>query len=253
MRLLDGLRIVITRATHQAEELGALLRNEGAEVIYLPTVAIEPPPDPAPLREAAAQCDAYDWIVFTSANAVRAFAAELPGPRMTCRAHIAAIGASTAAEARAAGFSVSVTPEKYIAESLVDALGKEDLQGKRVLIPSAAVTRNVVPHALAELGASVEVVEAYRNVVPSGAASLAKEILRDPFPDWITFASSSALENLVALIGTEPLKSVPIASIGPITSASVRRHGLSVAAEAHVAGAEGILQAILRQSKPRTN
>jgi uroporphyrinogen-III synthase len=239
------VRIVVTRAARQAEELARLLRERGAIVILVPVIEIVPPLDDAPLREAAAQCDSYDWILFTSANAVSAFAAELPAPRGETKARIAVIGSATREAAERNGFRVSLVPRKYVAEALCDAFAQEYLNGKRVLIPSAAVTRDIVPTALRNLGAQVDVVEAYRNVVPADAELRASEIFREPFPGWVTFASSSAVNNLVALVGTGALSRVKIAAIGPVTSETVRKHGLGIAAEARVQTADGLVQAML--------
>ncbi len=241
---LAGLRIVVTRATHQAEELAAPLRDLGADVLLAPVIAIAGPTDPAPLREAVAQCDDYEWIVFTSANAVRAFVAELPEPHGGCAARIATIGTATRDAAQENGLPVNVVPEKYIAESLIQALGCEPLEGKRILIPSAAVTRDLVPKALIALGASVDVVEAYRNIIPGGAETRLREVLSQPYPDWITFASSSAVDNAVALTGSTTLRAIKIATIGPITSQTVREHGLAVAAEAEVYSVDGLVSAL---------
>ncbi len=241
---LSGLRIVVTRATHQAGELAMPLRDLGAEVLLVPAIGIAGPSDPAPLREAAAQCDQYDWIIFTSVNAVTAFTAELPEPRPACSARVAVIGPATRDAAEQSGFSVSVVPLSYLAESLVEALGTADLSGKRILIPSAAVTREVVPGALRERGAIVDVVEAYRNIVPSGAAERVAEVFVEPLPDWVTFASSSAVENTIKLVDAGTLRRIKIATIGPITSESVRKHGLEVAAEAREHSAAGLVEAL---------
>ena len=244
MRTLQGLKIVVTRAAHQAEELAGPLRELGAEVTLLPVIGIAAPADPAPLREAAAQCDEYDWIVFTSANAVASFAGELPVPRGECAARVAAVGAATREAAEHDGFSVSVTPEKYVAECLVEALGSNDLAGKRILIPSAAVTRDVVPQALRKLGAKVDVVEAYRNEMPGGAGERVAQVFQEPYPDWVTFASSSSVDNLEKLAGRDALQRVKIATIGPVTSQTVQKHGLSVVAEAKTHTMEGLVEAI---------
>jgi uroporphyrinogen III methyltransferase/synthase len=138
-------------------------------------------------------------------------------------------------------------PEKYVAESLVDAMTGEDLNGKRVLIPSAAVTRDVIPKELRQRGALVEVVEAYRNVIAVEAAE-AKKVFQEPYPDWVTFASSSAVDRLVDLIGTEPLHRGKIASIGPVTSEAVHRHGLTITAEARTPGVQGLIEAICKHN-----
>jgi uroporphyrinogen-III synthase len=244
MKPLLGVRIVITRAVHQAEELAAPLRTLGADTILLPTIGISAPQDPAPLREAVARCNDYDWILFTSANAVQAFSAELQGERR-CRAQIAAVGSATAQAAEECGFPVSLVPVKYVAESLVEAFAEHNIQGRRILIPSAAVTRDIVPKELRKRGAQVDVVEAYRNIVPPETAGKASEVFREPYPDWVTFASSSAVENLLLLIGTAPLRHVSIATIGPITSQTVAKSGLTVTSEAAVHTISGLVEAIV--------
>jgi uroporphyrinogen-III synthase len=244
MKKLDGLRIVVTRAAHQAEELAAPLRERGAEVLLLPVIAIAPPADPHALEQAAVHADQFDWIVFTSANAITAFVAALGHLPGELRARVATIGAATRTAAESAGFAVSLTPEKYVAEALVESFGQENLAGQRVLIPSAAITRDVVAPGLRARGAIVEMVEAYRNVIPDGAAARAWEVFREPFPDWVTFASSSAVENLARLAGAHKLARVKIASIGPVTSAAVRAHGLEVTVEAVPQNVEGLVESI---------
>jgi len=235
------VRVVVTRAEKQAEELAGPLRERGVEVILLPVIGIAPPADGQALKAAAKRANEYDWIVFTSVNAIEAFAAELREP---VTARIATVGAATREAAEEHGFKVSVTPAKYVAEALVEALGAEKLAGCRMLIPSAAVTRDVVPAGLRERGAQVVVVEAYRNVVPEGAAARAAEVFSEPLPDWVTFASSSAVDHLVKLVDAAILRRVKIATIGPVTSATVRKHGLNVTAEAEIHTVEGLVDAL---------
>jgi uroporphyrinogen-III synthase len=244
MKKLDGLRIVVTRAAHQAEELAVPLRERGAEVLLLAAIAIAPPADARALEQAAIHADRFDWIVFTSANAITAFVAALRQAPRGLRGRVATVGPATRAAAERAGFAVSLTPEKYVAEALAASFGQENLAGQRVLIPSAAVTRDVVAPALRARGAIVDVVEAYRNVIPDAAAARAWEIFREPFPDWVTFASSSAVENLVRLAGAHKLARAKIASIGPVTSAAVCAHGLEVAVEAVPQTIQGLVESI---------
>jgi uroporphyrinogen III methyltransferase/synthase len=232
MGKLDGVRVVVTRAAHQAEDLANLLEERGAEVLLFPVIAIAPPADPRALELAAEQANQYDWIVFTSANAIHAFVGAWQPGRSNSQARIATVGSATRAIAERAGLQVSLTPERYVAEALVESFRGENLAGRRILIPSAAVTRDVVAPALRARGAIVDVVEAYRNVIPDGAATRAAEIFREPFPDWVTVASTSAVDNLVRLVGAQTLANMRIASIGPVTSSAVHAHGLEVAAEA---------------------
>ena len=236
--MLTGVRIVVTRAVHQAEELAQPLRELGAEVILVPVIGIAPPSDVKPLEEARARAHLYDWIIFTSVNSIAAF-----GSITQDRARVATIGAATREFAERHGFKVSVTPEKYVAESLVESLGHR-LAGQRVLIPSAAITRDVIPAELRKRGAAVDVIEAYRNVIPEGAAQRVHEVFRDPLPDWVTFASSSAVEHLLQLVGIPVLKNIRIATIGPVTSRTVEKHGLSVTTEARIHTVEGLVHAL---------
>src|SRR4051794_12618096 len=147
MSALEGVRVVVTRAEHQAEELAGPLRQLGAEVILLPTIAIAPPANLRPLREAVRLANEYDWIIFSSQNSVDAFASHIRfGDLQTFK--VAAVGRATREAAEQRGFKVHLVPEKYVAESLVEAFASVNVSGKRILIPSAAVTRDVIPRAL---------------------------------------------------------------------------------------------------------
>jgi uroporphyrinogen III methyltransferase/synthase len=245
-RSLRGQRIVVTRALHQAEELAAPLRELGAEPLLLPLIGIAPPDDPAPLRNAASQADAYDWIIFTSANAVAAFLAEVQETGEWLRPRIATIGPATREAAENYGLRVELTPESYIAEALAEAFRPYPLDGKRILIPSAAVTRDVVPNELRRRGAEVDVVAAYQNVIPHQAPQQAAEIFANPLPDWITFASSSAVNHLLALVPIDTIQEIKIATIGPATSATALEQGLTVSAEALKHTVPGLIEAMIR-------
>ncbi len=245
-RSLRGQRIVVTRARHQAEELAGPLRELGAEPILLPLIGIAPPDDKTALCNAAARVDDYDWIIFTSANAITSFVAELPDTGEWFRPRVATIGPATREVAEEYGFRVELTPEKYIAESLAEAFRGHPLDGKRILIPSAAVTRDVVPNELRNRGAEVEVVQAYQNVIPHEAAEQAARIFQEPLPDWITFASSSAVEHLVAVVSVEVVREMKTASIGPATSATAVKYGITVSAEALKHTVAGLIEAMVR-------
>ncbi len=235
---------MVTRASHQAEELAAPLRELGAEPILLPLIGIAPPDDKTALIRAAEHADEYDWIIFTSANAIAAFVAELPDTDKWFRPRIATIGQATGEVAEEYGFRVELMPEKYVAESLVEAFRAHPLDGKRILIPSAAVTRDVVPNELRARGAEVDVVQAYQNVIPHDAPQGAAEVFQEPLPDWVTFASSSAVDHLVALVSLDLLNQVKIASIGPATSTTIAGHGLEVTSEALKHTIPGLIEAM---------
>lgn len=238
---LFGQRIVITRDHRQSRDLAEPLEALGAEVIALPVIEIQPPADTAPLVRAMAQLDTYDWVIFTSVNGVKRFVAGLEDIRKL-RAKIAAIGPATRAAVEALHLKADVMPVEYVAESLLEAFRVEDLQGKRVLLPRAAVARDVVPEELRKRGAIVDVAEAYRTEAPAGLAERAKEVMARR-PHWITFTSSSTVKNFVAAAGIP--SGVKIASIGPITSATARELGLRVDVEAEPHTMQGLVAAIL--------
>jgi uroporphyrinogen III methyltransferase/synthase len=136
-----------------------------------------------------------------------------------------------------------------VAESLVEAFRSERLQGRRILLPRAAVARDVIPTELEKLGAQVEVVEAYRNVIPENAGARAHEIFSgSKKPDWITFTSSSTVQNCIEVAGADALRGIRIASIGPVTSETVRQLGFTVDVEAKQFTIDGLVQAILTAS-----
>jgi uroporphyrinogen III methyltransferase/synthase len=250
---LSGKRIVITRARGQAAELAAKLERLGAEVIELPTIEIRPAQDYGPLDEALARIGLYDWVIFTSANGVRFFLERLALAGLNIdgvRARICAIGPATRVAAENAGFRVDLMPGEYVAESLVLAFQGRDLQGKRILLPRAAVARDVVPTELRRRGAQVDVVEAYRTAIPEAAPALARRIFTaGRKPHWIAFTSSSTVANFIQAAGREALQGVRVATIGPVTTATARKHGIEVAAEARAFTTDGLVEAILEAAR----
>lgn len=240
---LFGKRIVVTRAREQAGELSARLQELGACVTEIPTIEILPAADPAPLDRAIAQLAAYDWLIFTSANGVRFFLDRLDrsaSDLRSLRARICAIGPATRAAVEALHLKVDLMGGEYVAESLLEAFGGQDLAGKRVLLPRAAVARDLIPAALAQRGAAVDVVEAYRTMPPAAHAEFPTGV------DAITFTSSSTVRNFAAMFGAGVLRGVKAVSIGPITSGTARECGIEVAAEAKPFTAGGLVDALLR-------
>ncbi len=241
-------RVVVTRPREQAGELSARLRSLGATVVELPAIEIRPPADPSPLEEALARLPDYDWVLFTSANGVRFFLERLDassGDLRRLRARICAIGPATRAALERVHLKVDLTPPEYVAESLVEAFSRFDLTGRRILLPRAAVARDLIPSELGRRGARVDVVEAYRTVAPEDLGARAREALVGTGNGWITFTSSSTVENLVAAAGRGILDGVRVASIGPVTTATARRHGIAVTAEARSYTVDGLVEAIL--------
>jgi uroporphyrinogen III methyltransferase/synthase len=244
---LFGKRIVVTRAREQADALASRLGALGAGVIELPTIEIRPPADCGPLDRAIAELDSYDWLVFTSANGVRFFLDRLDASKhdlRKLRAKICAIGPATRAAVEALHLKVDLMGKEYVAESLLDAFADYDLAGKRVLLPRAAVARDLVPAGLARRDARVDVVEAYRTVAPEHLAARVREVL-ESCPDCVTFTSSSTVLNLVQVFGSEALRGIAVASIGPITTQTARGLGVDVTTQAKVYTVEGLVAAVL--------
>lgn len=245
---LAGRRIVVTRAAEQSGGFAARLRALGAEAIELPTIEIRPAADPAPLEAAMARLEQYDWLIFTSANGVRFFVERLKAPAKSLRARLCAIGPATRRALEELGLKVDIMPREYVAESLVEAFAGQDLAGRRMLLPRAAAARDVVPLALAARGAVVDVVEAYRTAVPEDAARRAREIFGTVKPDWIAFTSSSTAKNFLAAAGGAALTGVRVASIGPVTSQTLRENGIAVDVEAEVFTTDGLIAALIAAS-----
>jgi len=246
---LFGQRIVVTRAREQADAFGAKLRSLGADVIEMPTIEIVRASDYSPLDRAIADLPAYDWLIFTSVNGVRFFLErldQLPQDLRAVRARICAIGEATKQAVEALHLKVDVMGEEFVAESLVNALSKFELSGKRVLLPRAAVARDILPRALSDRGACVDVVEAYRTVIPEPAAKQAEHLLGGAHrPHWITFTSSSTVQNFVKIAGAAALDGVKVASIGPVTTATAKKLGLTVTVEANPYTTDGLVTAIM--------
>ena len=240
---LFGKRIVVTRAREQADALGSLLTALGAGVIELPTIEIQPPADAGPLRRAIAELETYDWLIFTSANGVRFFVEHLDDLRKL-RAKICAIGPATRAAVEALHVKVDLMGKEYVAEGLLEAFAAHDLQGKRVLLPRAAVARDLVPVELARRGARIDVVDAYRTVPPEDLAGRVRDVFARR-PDCITFTSSSTVQNFVEAGGASLLEGVQVASIGPITTQTARDLGVAVTTQAHPFTVEGLVEAVL--------
>jgi uroporphyrinogen III methyltransferase/synthase len=247
---LFGQRIVVTRARGQADALSSKLAALGADVFELPTIALEPPAllSLVSLTHSLAHLDVYDWLIFTSANGVKCFIEALdrsPSDLRRLRARICAIGPRTRAAIEALHLKVDLTAKEYVAEGLLAAFAPYDLTGARILLPRAAVARDVIPNELARRGALVDVVEAYRTVAPEGLAERAREIFTaSRKPDWVTFTSSSTVQNLVDAIGSEALYGVKAASIGPITSNTARAAGIKISAEAREYTIDGLIAAL---------
>jgi uroporphyrinogen-III synthase len=276
---LKGIRILVGRARHQAGTLSSQLRVLGAQVLEIPFIEIRKPRSFRPLDSALKSLSAYDWLILTSVNGVEAMwkrietlekrnkAFALPwksgasAPRqgssttgaLAPEGHlrIAAIGPATQKAIELRGLSVDVVPKEYVAESVVHAL-RSKVKGKRVLLVRAKVARDVIPNELRRAGARVEVVEAYETVVPRSSRTSLQVALGNPRrrPQVVTFTSSSTARNFVELVGKRKklgtlLAGIRMASIGPVTSQTLRDLGLPVDIAAKEFTIPGLIHAIV--------
>lgn len=283
---LNGIRILVGRARHQAGALSAELRNLGATVIEIPFIEIRKPRSFKPLDSALKNIDRYDWLILTSVNGVEAMWQRMKKLRLMLdisqnqeghsfsradrgedrvaasaargRLLIAAIGPATQKAIEQRGIKVDVVPKEYIAESVVRSL-KNKVKGKRVLLVRAKVARDVIPRELRKAGAKVDVVEAYETVVPQSSRKRLQAALKDPKrrPHVVTFTSSSTVRNFAELSGVgrksaTNLDGVQMASIGPVTSSTLREFNLPVDIAANKFTVPGLIDAIVRSVAKRT-
>ncbi|MGA7520893.1 MAG: uroporphyrinogen-III synthase [Acidobacteriaceae bacterium] len=244
----------MTRARHQAVVLADRLHALGAEVLEIPAIEIAPPESYAALDAALRNLSPYQWLIVTSVNGARALAGRMGtlGIEAAAFVHlsIAAVGSATARELREMGLEIAVTPREYVAESLMEALGNQ-VRGHRVLLARAAVARDVIPDALRAKGATVEVADAYRTVIPAESVARIRTNFGtgDIVADAATFTSSSTVTNFLQLLreaGVAAPKTMRAISIGPVTSQTLRDHGWEPATEADPHDLEGLVQAVLR-------
>ncbi|HZV03891.1 MAG TPA: uroporphyrinogen-III C-methyltransferase [Gemmataceae bacterium] len=258
-RPLLGKRILITRPRHQAGELIARLEELGAVVSHLPAVEIREPDDWTPVDRALGNLSAYQWLVFTSANGVDALISRLRHLGRDLRAlgplRLAVIGPATADALRRYHLEPDLVPPVFDSESLARALG-DRVAGQRVLLARADRGREVLREQLANV-AEVEQIAVYSQVdaIEPGAEEL--EALRQGEIDFITLTSSNIARSLVHALDDRALQllrsgAVQLVSISPVTSAAIREMGFRVAVEAREFTAEGVVQALLNQSEPRT-
>lgn len=250
-RPLFGKRILVTRSAEQAGSFVADLEALGAEAVSLPVIAIIPPTSWAELDGEIAELARTDVLVLTSTNAVDMFFSRLAASGKDGRAlhsvQVAAVGPKTAQAIRQHGIVPDLVPEDYRAEGLIEMLAAQGVAGQRILYPKAALARDIIPRELTALGADVRAPLAYQTVAPEQGAERLQEILAQGPLDAVTFTSSSTVDNLLAMAGPEArtaLEQAALFSIGPLTSATMRRHGLNVAGEPAKYTLEGLLTCI---------
>ena len=247
-RPLFGRRVVVTRAAAQAGALSERLRALGADVLEMPATRVEPL-DPAPLAAALARLGEYDWMAFTSQNAVRLVWEALRAAGLDARAlagvRVCTVGSATGEALLARGIAVDVVPTRFVAEGVLEALaGRTDVQGARVLYATAEGARDVLPAGLRALGAVVDVVPVYRSAPDGAGAEQLRQALADGAVDLVTFTSASTVHGYVQAVGAELARRAPAASIGPVTSEAARAAGITVAVEAAESTIPGLVAAV---------
>ncbi len=247
---------MVTRAREQAGDLAQALAALGADVVTAPTIRIEPLADLAPLRAAVADLTRYQWIVFTSQNAVRVVCDRLPewgvSPQALTRVPVAAIGPATAEALAQRGVTATLVPPRFVAEAVVEEMVRRgDVGGKRILVPRALEARDALPEGLRARGAVVDVIPVYRTVGEGGAgdgSALAAEIMAGRI-DVVTFTSSSTVRHFVDLVGPEAARSGRYAAavIGPVTAETARALGAGGRVlEADQYTVPGLVEALVR-------
>lgn len=242
---IAGKRVLVTRPRHQAAALSDRLRGAGAIPVELPVIEIVPATS-AELDAALNQIDEYDWIVFTSVNAVTIVAERLSGIDTV---QVAAIGDATAAALEENGITVDLVPDEFVAEAVLDALIERGVAGKRVLLPRADIARNALPDGLRAAGATVDVVPAYSTRTPTDVDREIVQSVRSGGIDVVTFTSPSTVRNLMALIDNDFPSNTNVACIGPITADAARGAGLRVDIVASEYSVPGLVRALVESGE----
>lgn len=258
-RPLSGIRVLVGRARHQAGALSGELRKLGAEVLEIPFIEIRKPRSFTPLDAALRNLGDYDWLILTSVNGVEAMWERMKklklGKNDLAHLRVATIGPATKKAIEQRGVKVDVVPKEYVAESVVRSLRRR-VKGKRVLLVRAKVARDVIPRELRKAGAQVKVVEAYETVVPRSSRRRLQAALKNSKrrPHVVTFTSSSTARNFVELLGgrnaarKSAFSGISMASIGPVTSSTLRELGLRVDIAAQEFTIPGLVQRIVGAS-----
>jgi uroporphyrinogen III methyltransferase / synthase len=247
---LFGLRIVVTRATTVGGTLAERLRALGADVLEAPTTSIESV-DSGALDRAIAELASYDWLILTSQVGVRMFWEGLRRHSLDSRAlhgvRVAVIGPATGAELRHYGVEADLVPERFVGESLLRALRQHSsIRGAKILYATAEDASDVLPRGLRESGATVDLVPMYRSVPDRSAGAILTAAFDAGSVDLVMFASGSAVDGYVGLVGADRARRTRAASIGPITTARARDHGIEVVAEPAESTIDALIDAVAR-------
>ncbi len=255
---LFGRRIIITRASEQAGKFSHKLKELGARVYEIPTIKIVPYKSYEGLDEAISRISEYNILILTSVNGVKYFFDRLKELGKDGRAlagiKICAIGPATAQSIKEKFLNVDIMPEKYVAESVVEALNRFGIEGKRFLLCRALVARDVIPDEIRKRGGFIDVVPVYETTKDEESRERLLKTLEEGV-HYITFTSSSTVSNFFELLGEEKrlLKDIKFASIGPVTSATLRKHGYEPHLEAEKYTIDGLTDAIVKDNVGENN
>lgn len=233
---LFGKRVVVTRSRGQASIFAEMLIDRGATTIEFPTIDVVPPASWAELDNAIDTIASYQWVIFTSANAVRFFFERLRSRgkdiRLLKGVSICAVGPKTAESIEQYGLRADLIPSEFKAEGVLAALGGVNVKGWKFLIPRAKVAREIIPDKLRELGAEVTVATAYENVKPTSDVERVRKLFQEKKIAAVTFTSSSTVHNFVEILGQKEYKSlldgVTVACIGPVTAKTAEEYGMKI-------------------------
>jgi uroporphyrinogen III methyltransferase/synthase len=231
---LFGKRVVVTRSRDQASVFAELLINAGATAIEFPTIDVVPPSNWSELDHALSTIETYDWIIFTSANAIRFFMERLRDLNKDLRilkgVNLCVVGPKTGEALESFGLKADLMPAEFKAEGVVAALGGVKVKGRKFLIPRAKVAREVIPDKLKEQGALVTVATAYENVRPQADLERVIKLFEEKKISAVTFTSSSTVHNFVEILGQKEyknfMKGVTVACIGPVTAKTAEEYGM---------------------------
>lgn len=248
---LDGIRVVVTRAAHQAASTVEAFEEAGARVELLPLIEVVSPEDTGPLDRALAALAEFDWALFTSTNTVEQVIerlSETGAGRFPEQVQVAAVGSSTGNALREHGIEPDLEATESRAEGLADLLGPCLVGGESLFLPQAADARNVLEDLLLRAGARVVRVEAYAKRVPPDSRERAEAIFGSDPLGWVTFTSPSIARNFAGSWGDdwpERRRGLRAVSIGPVTTGALRKLGVEPAAEAESPGDREMVEAVV--------
>jgi uroporphyrinogen III methyltransferase/synthase len=244
-------KVLVTRASGQAEVFAHQLQNAGLEAVIFPVIEFAPPEDPQPLAEAIRNITTYDWLIFTSSNSVRFFIDALHKEGKTVSnlsgLKICAVGPKTAEAVKMEGIAIDLIPEQYQAEGVLEAFKETGIKGKKILFPRAKEGRELLPEGLKQMGAELNLVPVYRTVKPEGKEMQLEGILEKGI-DIISFTSGSTVKNFLEILGgkRQLIAGPRIACISDVTAKVATKYGFEVDIIPKENTTESMVEAIYR-------